>query len=451
MGSEDSGAWARILEEAGQGHLVAHAEGLESAARAAFLEEAAGLPWDELRVGYAETGPRHSPALRPPVSLRLPRQSGEGPLRGRVSRLGRGLLAGGRVATLLLAGGQGTRLGHDGPKGTVVFGPEPDRSLYRIHAERIAAVSRWAGTPVPFYVLTSPQTDEATRAAFSEAEAWGLEPGQVRFLRQTTLPALDAEGRALLAAPGTLARSPDGHGGAFPTLVREGVIERLAAEGVDVLTTFQVDNPLGRPLDPLMLGWMVERRLEAIGKAVRKATPDEKVGVFARDLRGAHRVVEYTELEALDAGDSAPGEAMAAPLDLGSIAIHGFAISFLKRLEEEGVHLPLHRAHKKVPHLDASGAAVVPEAPNAWKLERFIFDLFPMARRAEVQEVKREWEFAPVKNAQGVDSLLTARVMVAAEVRRWHEERGLPLEGDASLRPRELDGGSEYVGGDLQS
>jgi UDP-N-acetylglucosamine/UDP-N-acetylgalactosamine diphosphorylase len=444
-----SDAWQNHLRAAGQEHLLTHAEQLDEGARDAFLASAAGLPWNELAGAFGKEGPRHSPALRPPVTLSLRRQMAEGPLRARVGRLGRGLLAGGRVATLLLAGGQGTRLGHPGPKGTVVFGPEEERTLYRIHAERIAAVSRWSGHPVPFYVLTSPQTDAETRAAFEDAEAWGLVPGQVRFLRQTTLPALDEQGRALLEAPGQLALAPDGHGGAFPTLVQAGAIAELRAAGVDVLTTFQVDNPLARPLDPMMLGWMVERRLEAIGKAVRKSTPEEKVGVFARDLRGALRVVEYSEMPPPPAGVN-PAEGMDAPLDMGSIAIHGFALSFLDRLATAEVHLPLHRAHKRVPHLDADGTLVEPDTPNAWKLERFIFDLFPLATRAEVQEVKREWEFAPVKNATGVDSLLTARVMVAAEVRRWHEEQDLSFDGSGALRPGELDGGREYTGGPLR-
>ena len=442
---------AELLASAGQAHLLDHAKQLPSEAAANFLVQAAALPWSSLSAGHAGRSMGQPPALRPPLALTLKRQLGGGPLRERVARLGRGLLAGGRVATMLLAGGQGSRLGHPGPKGTVVFGPEPDRSLYRIHAERVAAVTKWSGKPVPLYVLVSPETEEATRQAFEEASSWGLLPGQVRFLCQATLPALDDSGRALLAAPGQLAMAPDGHGGAFEALLASGALEELADAGVDALTTFQVDNPLARPLDPVMLGWMVERRLEAIGKAVRKATPDEKVGVYARDLRGCLRIVEYTELAQMDLASEAegcvPGEAQAAALDMGSIAIHGFAVSFLRRLARDGVHLPLHKAHKRLAHLDEAGVLVEPKEPNAWKLERFLFDLFPLAKRAEVQEVKREWEFSPVKNAEGVDSLLTARVMVAAEVRRWHEERDLSLPEALPLRPLDLDGGREYVGG----
>lgn len=427
----------QALSDAGQGHLVAHAETLPADAREAFLAEAAAEPWEELRAAL-ENGSRRVPELRPPQALTFGRQANEPELVKRLERMGLGLLAGGRVATLLLAGGQGTRLGVDGPKGNVVFGPEDDRTLYRIHAERIAAMSRRVGRAIPLYVLVSEATEQATRAAFEDAAAWGLEPDQVRFLVQGTLPCLDEDGRGLLAAPGVLARAPDGHGGAYHALVEAGVIDALAAQEVDVLTTFQVDNPLGRGVDPVMLGWMVERRLQAIGKAVRKATPDEKVGVFARDLKGRTRIVEYTELPPASAQE--PGEAMEAPLVMGSIAIHGFAVQWLKRLADEGLRLPLHTARKRVPHLGEEGALVQPEAPNAWKLERFIFDLFPEADRAEVHEVRREWEFAPVKNAEGVDSLTTARVLVESEVRRWHTARGLDVAEPVALRPLEMDG-----------
>lgn len=432
---------AQRLDDAGQGHLVQHAATLPEEVRAAFLHAAASQPWDELRAALAQAG-SPVPELRPPQTYSLGRQLNQHEERKRIRRLGQGLLAGGRVATLLLAGGQGTRLGYDGPKGNVEFGPDQGRTLYRIHAERIAAASERYGRAIPLYVLLSAATEDATREAFAEgAEAWGLASDQVHFLRQGTLPALDDHGRALLAAPGALALAPDGHGGAFEALASSGVLAHLKAKGVDVLTTFQVDNPLGRSLDPLMLGWMVERRLQAIGKAVRKATPDEKVGVFARDLKGRTRIVEYSELP--PAPEPSAGEAMESPLVMGSIAIHGFSVRFLNDLAESGQNLPLHAARKKVPHIAEDGTRVEPEAPNATKLERFIFDLFPMAERAEVHEVKREWEFAPVKNASGVDSLVSARVLVDAEVRRWHDVRGVDLPSEVGLEPRVMDGPDE--------
>lgn len=421
---------ARRLEQAGQGHLVRHAEGLEPARRGAFLAEAASVPWEELRAAWAAPATGTPPALRPPQSLSLRRQDSEGGLRRRLARVGDGLLAGGRVATLLLAGGQGTRLGTAGPKGTFVLGPTPDRSLYAIQVERVVAASERSGRTIPLFVLVSRETETATREAFGEAQGFGHPEAAIHFVVQGRLPALDEEGGALLADEGRLAWAPDGHGGSLLALHRVGILDELVAQGVDVLTTWQVDNPLARPLDPVMLGWMVERRLEAVGKAVRR-TEGEAVGVYARDVPGRTRIVEYSEF---------PEGGMPEDLKLGSIALHGFGLRWLRGLLEEhgpGV-LPLHRAKKRVPYLGASGQRVEPTEPNAIKLERFLFDVLPHARRAEVHEVVREEEFAPVKNREGPDSPDTARALVEAAVRRRYAAVGRAPPDPLRLLPRDL-------------
>jgi len=419
----------RRLEAAGQGHRVAHARSLDPEAASTFLAAAAAHPWVEIGAAFARPAVPVPPVLRPPHALTLRRQRSEGGLVRRLAETGRGLLRGGRVATLLLAGGQGTRLGHDGPKGDFVLGPEPDRTLYAIQAERVSAAGRSVGRAVPFFVLVSEGTEEATRAAFARHRAaWGLEPDQVRFVRQRELPALDERGRAVLAGPGALALAPDGHGGALGALIRAGILDELAEAEVDVLTTWQVDNPLALPLDPVMLGWMVERRAHTVGKAVRRLA-DERVGVWTRDLEGRHRVVEYSEF---------PEGGMPEELTLGSIAVHAFSVAWLKELFDGGWSLPFHRAHKKVPCLDDEGRVVDPEAPNAHKLELFLFDVVPEAERAEVHEVAREREFAPVKNARGVDSPETARALVEDEVRRWYGERGRPPPEPVSLHPLDM-------------
>lgn len=419
------------LEALGQGHLVAHARSLSDDQAQAFLADAAAQPWARLKAALEAEEHGAPPVLRPPIALRWKRQMGEGGLRARLAKQGEAFLAQGRVATLLLAGGQGTRLGHPGPKGTFCLGPEANRSLYRVLGERIAAASERAGVAIPYYVLVSPATEAATREAFGEASDWGLVPDQVRIISQGALPCVDPQGRGIVQAPGQLAMAPDGHGGALTALQREGVLADLLSRSIDVLTTFQVDNPLGRPLDPVMLGWMLERKAHVVSKAVAKASPEEKVGVYARDLEGRHRIVEYSEF----GEDGAPED-----LDLGSIAIHAFSVQWLHDLLESTYELPLHRAHKKVPYLGEDGTTVTPDAPNAIKLEQFIFDVFPEAPRLEVHEVRRSWEFAPIKNRAGTDSPETARTLVDAEVRRWHEAVGTPAAEPVSLRPRELDG-----------
>ncbi len=424
---QDPAGW---LTAAGQGHLVEHARSL-GAQGAGFLATAARWPWQQLKAAALEPAPSPVRELRPPQGLTWRRQQGEGALRDRLARLGVSLLTHGRVATLLLAGGQGTRLGHAGPKGTVVFGPEAERTLYRIHAERVAAARTRFQQPFPFFLLLSPQTAEATRAEFARCDQYGLGAAAPRPLLQGVLPCLDPEGRALLEAPGMLATAPDGHGGALEALAEAGVLEELVERGVDVLTTYQVDNPLARPFDPVLLGWMLERRAQIVTKVVRKRDPAEPVGLVVRDVAGRHRIVEYSEVD--------PEEA--APLPYGSIALHAFSTRWLRDLWQRGVRLPLHRARKRVRALAPDGST---REVQAIKLERFLFDVFPHAERVEFHEVPREWEFAPVKNATGADSLVSARLLVETEVLRWHRLRGLPEPTNPVLRPLELDGAEAH-------
>lgn len=433
------GAAARLLEH-GQAHLVEHARGLPPREAEAFLAEAAAAPWTEMRAAVRSGPPRVPPELRPPVTLTLRRQQAVGGLRGRLAREGRRLLEDGRVAALLLAGGQGSRLGIDGPKGAFVLGPTPDRTLYAVLGERVARASREAKREIPLVVLTAPDTDAATRAAFESGERFGLAPHQARCVVQGTLPVLDADGRALLESPGRLLRAPDGHGGALPALLAAGVLDELLLRGVTVLVTFQVDNPLARPLDPVMLGWMLERRAQALGKAVRKAAPGERVGVYARDLEGRTRIVEYSELAGVGGAEA---------LVLGSVAVHAFDLPWLARLaRERPAALPLHAARKSVTAFDPVAGAALQR--DGVKLERFLFDVLPHAPTAEVLEVDRAREFAPIKNAAGADSPDTARALVTAEVRRWYRARRQPEPADAGLYPLILDGdeGDEAEGGD---
>jgi len=424
------------LVAAGQEHLVAHAATLPGAAREAFVGELRTVPWERVAAAFSSPTPPAPPDLRPPEALTLRRQRNEQGTVRRLAALGDSLLAAGKVGTALLAGGQGTRLGFAGPKGTFVLGPDPDRTLYAILLERVAAVSRRAGHPIPVVLVTSRHTDAATRAHLLEREWFGLPRNWVRFVVQGEMPALDDAGRALLEAPGRLALAPDGHGGLVEAFRRDGTLEWLASLGVEALTTFQVDNPLSRPLDPVFLGWMVDRHATAAAKAIRKRDASEKVGVFGRGLDGRVRIVEYSELP----------EGGAPDLVLGSIAIHALSIEWVRRLlaADPGFALPWHRARKKVAHVADDGQVATPSAPNAWKLEQFLFDLLPLAPRVAIQEVDRAREFAAVKNADApgaLDCPATTRAAVAAEIARWHREakRTVP-DPIPSLRPLEADG-----------
>jgi UDP-N-acetylglucosamine/UDP-N-acetylgalactosamine diphosphorylase len=321
----------------------------------------------------------------------------------------------------MVAGGQGTRLGFDGPKGCFPLAPHSGKTIYQLQAEKVASLSRRTGRDVPFLVLTSPATDVETREHFAASGGFGLEPGQVSFFRQGTVPSLDRDGRALLAAPGRLLESPDGHGGVLAALAAEGLLERLAARGFEHLVYLQVDNVLARVDDPLLVGLASVERADAVTKVLAKAHPEEKVGHLVR-VGGRDRVVEYTELTAEDVRATAADGTLV--YRWGSPALHCWSVDFLARLVRSGATLPLHRSAKP---LEAWVDGAVREV-QGWKFERFVFDLLPLAARSVGMEIDREAEFAPVKNADGADSPATAVELASREYARWLEAAGVRVE-----------------------
>ncbi|MFI4882460.1 MAG: UTP--glucose-1-phosphate uridylyltransferase [Phycisphaerales bacterium JB064] len=422
------------VQAAGQGHLLAFAHELSADDKAALARELSAIDWDALPgviSRYRTAGAAEAMGdLEPPVVCCINGTTGDVAVDADAARAaGLDLIRSGKVAALTVAGGQGTRLGFDGPKGTLPIGPASGRTLFEVFADQISAASAWAGRPIPWLVMTSPQNHEQTLAFFEERDWLGLEREQLRFFQQGVMPSFCPESkRLLLASKGSLATNPDGHGGVVRALIRSGELERLENEGVEHLSYFQVDNPLVPPLDPVFLGAHAgaggaPSSGEFSSKMVAKASASEKVGVFARS-GGRTRVVEYSDL---------PQELSEATMDsgrlkfeAGSVAIHAASVAFLRSIDEAGEDaLPFHRAFKKVPHLDDKGNLVEPSEPNAVKLERFVFDAIPVARQSLVLRVDREREFAPTKNPSGVDSVESARVMQSERAAQWLRSRGL--------------------------
>ena len=437
------------VEKVGQGHLLAFVDELDASEKAALAGQLAAIDWDTLPgVISRYRRPAAADALgefEPPVVCCPNGTAGDVSIDARAARAaGLDLIHTGKVAALTVAGGQGTRLGFDGPKGTLPIGPSSGRTLFEVFADQISAASRWAGRAIPWLVMTSPQNHEDTRAFF-EAHQWlGLDPEQVRFFTQGVMPSFSADtGKLMLASKSALATNPDGHGGVVRALVRSGELERLEREGIEHLSYFQVDNPLVPPLDPVFLGAHAgaggaPSSAEFSSKMVAKASAQEKVGVFAR-CDGTTRVVEYSDLPEAVAQQVTPSGRLR--FEAGSVAIHAASVSFLRSIDEAGEEaLPFHRAFKKVPHLDERGNAVEPDQPNAVKLERFVFDAIPVARQPMVMRVAREREFAPTKNPAGVDSVESARVMQSERAAEWLREHGheapsgctLELSGEAA-------------------
>jgi UDP-N-acetylglucosamine/UDP-N-acetylgalactosamine diphosphorylase len=368
----------------------------------------------------------------PPASIvRLPRTSQDRADWDRARKTGEELLKAGRVGAILVAGGQGTRLGFDKPKGEFPIGPVSCSTLFQILAEQVLARSRRAGRPIPYFIMTSDATHEATVAFFTEHKFFGLPSGDVFFFEQGNMPAVEAAtGKLLLAERGSLSTSPDGHGGMLAALAKAGLLEEMQRRGIDFLHYHQVDNPTAIVCDPVFLGFHAERSAEMSIKVVAKRSAAERMGV-AVDVDGRSRIIEYSDLPAdVAAKTDDRGELL---LWAGSTAIHFFSRSFLERVAHSDAALPFHIAHKKVPYCDEQGTPVAPERENAYKFERFIFDALPAARRSLVLETDRAREFNPVKNATGDDSPDTARKALLRLHRGWLRAAGAAVDDQAAV------------------
>ena len=380
-----------------------------------------------------EAGAHRLPELGPAAVIRLPRDETSAREWREAREAGEALLRENRLAAVLLAGGQGTRLGFDGPKGAFPFAPVTRRTLFHHHAAKVAAIRARYGCDLPLYVMTSPQNDAATRELFAANARYGLPEGSVRFFVQGTMPAVDIEtGAVLLEAPDRLALSPDGHGGLLAAMRREGVLEELRARGVETVLTFQVDNPLLRLARPELIGFHALRGAEMSSVVVAKLAPEERMGVVAT-VDGRTAVVEYSDLPDVLAGRLAPDGSL--ELWAGSIAVHCLQRTFVERLTEGGLALPFHRAEKRVPYVTPDGGLVEPERPNAVKFETFLFDALPLARAAATVESDRAEEFSPIKNAEGADSPETAVRDLNRLYGRWLSEAGVAVPCDAEGDP----------------
>jgi UDP-N-acetylglucosamine/UDP-N-acetylgalactosamine diphosphorylase len=363
---------------------------------------------------------------------RLPQTDGERVARRVVAEEGERALAQGEVAVVIVAGGSGTRLGYDGPKGTYPIGAVSAASLFQIHCEKVVALGRKYGRPLPLYIMTSPENNDATISFFAEHDNFGVD--HVRFFVQGQMPAVDrASGEILLAEKGSIALSPDGHGGTFAALAAPGAaggpscLQEMRAKGVRTIFYFQVDNPLVRVADPAFLGFHRTSDAEMSFKVIEKVAPDERVGVVVQ-VDGKPQVIEYSDLPEVLAERREPEGGL--ELWAGSIAIHLIELDFIDRLVSGEAPLPFHRAIKKVPFIDPDGNHIEPSQANAVKFERFIFDALPLARRWSLMETDRAVEFEPLKNATGPDSPESVRRRMTELFATWLEAAGATIQRD---------------------
>jgi len=427
------------LERFGQAHLLRFIDELPREDRTSFLGELQSLDLEGL-ASLIDSHVKKVPEtevpgeIAPPACFPLvPDDDSAKALYTKAEARGRRLLSDGKVCALTVAGGQGSRLGFDGPKGAYPITPIKRKTLFQVFAESLRRAREKFSASIPWYIMTSSANDAATRRFFEDNAYFGLEADSVFFFTQGEMPAIGLDGKILLRSKGALAMAPNGHGGTLLALRNSGALDSMREAGVDHISYFQVDNPLVSVVSPVFIGLHDIEGSEMSSRALEKTGPFEKLGNYCV-VDGRLTIIEYSDMPAeLAEAKDADGRLL---FRLGSPAIHVISRTFVERLTGDGAfHLPWHRAEKKVPFLDVSGGFVEPSQPNAVKLETFIFDAIPMAENPIVVEAARKEEFAPVKNKTGVDSAESCRLLLMERDARWLEAAGveIPRKDDGTL------------------
>jgi UDP-N-acetylglucosamine/UDP-N-acetylgalactosamine diphosphorylase len=414
------------LRKARQEHVLAWWDKLDFKERRQLLEQLQAIDFSQLQELFGLRDKAYSlpspEKISPAPVVRLGTDDRD------ARRLGEEALTRGEVAVLVVAGGQGSRLGFEHPKGMFPISPVKNKSLFQIHCEKVLALNRRYGKKIPFLVMTSPATHAETEAYFRQKRYFGLPADDVLLFRQGTMPALDiTTGKLLLEKPGRLFTSPNGHGGTLTALADSGILDRLRQRGIRDIFYLQVDNPLVKLADPVFLGHHRAAQAEVSSKAVCKEGPADKLGNFVV-IDGSCCIIEYSDLpEALGRQIDEAGQLR---IWAGSVAIHIFRLDFLARVTQG--QIPYHIARKKVPYLDETGQLVQPTRENAFKFEMFIFDVLPLAERWTLVETQRAEEFVPLKNASGPDSPEAVRQALSNLAAEWLEKAGVHVPRHSS-------------------
>lgn len=396
-----------LVEQWGQAHLLRFYDGLKDGQKEALVRDIlavdfakiAGL-YQSANAGNCHTGQQYSIE---PLSAIDKGAMGSETLQ-QATTAGMDAVRRGQYAVVTMAGGQGTRLGHSGPKGAFVVALDRPRSLFELQLDQIRGLADAAGVPVPWYIMTSGENHDETVAFFEQNGYFGY--GHIFFFRQSSLPMVGLDGKLLLETAHSIKQGPDGNGSIFQSLNRSGMAADMGRRGVKWFFVCNVDNILARCGDPLPIGIALRHGVPCVSKSVMKRSPGEKAGVFCR-IDGRPAVVEYTEVS----------PEMASLTDENGQYVYGDAHISCTLFSTDvlglvaGEDMPYHAAVKKAPYLDDAGAVCVPEQENAYKFEAFIFDMFPRSKDIAVLRVDRNEEFAPIKNATGEDSVESAMAL----------------------------------------
>jgi len=420
-----------LLKKLGQQHILDHSVHLTPEKRNEFLGELKNLDLALVfRLHNKFSTEFSSPSLydigRAPI-IPIPETPGKKARREEARTLGESLIRQNRVAVLIVAGGQGSRLGFEGPKGKLPISPIKKKSLFQLLAESLKASSSRYGASIPLLIMTNRENAEETQRFFAANQFFGLERDRVYFFDQGMLPTITPEGKLILKGEAQLLANPDGHGGSLKALYESGFLQHLMEKGYSELSYCQVDNPLVKILDPVFIGYHKMEGAEISTKVVRRRNLEEKVGIYGM-LNGKPAIIEYSDFRpedycALDKQGRIRHWA-------GNTAIHMISFPFIQRLNVHGFALPYHRVVKEVEGLGPEGQKL---KMSGWKFEAFVFDSIPLARKTCCMEVIREEEFAPVKNQEGSDSPDTARAAMNDLHRGWLREATVEIDPEARV------------------
>lgn len=394
-----------ILQKYEQEHLLLNFENLKDGKKEELLEQILQIDFEQMKKLYESVGKSIEDASVKiePISY-VEKSSIEESMKKEYFEKGASALKSNKLAVVTMAGGQGTRLGHNGPKGTFYLNVKPERkSIFELLCKTLKKANEKYGVSIPWYIMTSRENNEDTVKFFEDNNYFSYNKNDIKFFIQGELPMLSTSGKVLLNEEGTVKLAADGHGGVFESMFKNGIVEDMKKRNIEWIFVGPVDNPLVGMVDEVLIGLSETKNSMSAGKSVVKANPSEKVGVFCLK-NNKPSVVEYTEIS----------EEMANRLDEnGGLAFGESHINCnmfnIKGIEKIGAEkLPYHVAFKKATYMNENGKIIQPEQPNAYKFESFIFDAFEKLDNMTILRVKREEEFAPVKNAEGTDSPETA-------------------------------------------
>lgn len=398
-------ATKEILKKYGQEHLLSNYEKLSDEDKSRLLNDILTIDFGEISKLYEQTKHKiefENCKIEPIEHVDKAKLSNEEIQK--YSEIGIEQIKKGKLAAVTMAGGQGTRLGHNGPKGIFDLGLDSHKSIFEILCDTLKLARKKYGVVVPWYIMTSDENNDETVEFFEKNNYFDYPKEAVKFFIQGEMPMINKEGKILLNEEGLIKQAGAGHGAIFEAMRKNGIIYEMQNKGIEWVFIGGVDNVLVKMVDPVLIGLSIERNVLAAGKSVVKANPHEKVGVFCKK-DGKPSVIEYSEIsnELAETVDE-KGELL---LGESHILCNQFNIKILEELAKN--KLPYHVAFKKATYMDEKGNIISPTEPNAYKFEAFIFDAFSSIPEMLVMRVKREEEFAPVKNAEGVDSPETAR------------------------------------------